>query len=142
MKQIIKQTFIFFIFYALSTLIIALLYFFTHLSDVKFSTALLNTVFYSNLIIFIISALMFMSERKFFNAILYSAKHFAATVSSKSRLQITASHNITSESEIKNFLKERYLYAEPKYKYTYPLFITSSTMFILIILYISYVYGI
>lgn len=76
-----------------------------------------------------------------FNVAVYSANKVRSVVSSKYRYTLQESESI-EEYQIEDHLKEKYLYADRMFPWTYPIFIGSSLVFASIIIAVIVFYGV
>ena len=101
----------------------------------------IDYIYFVNLPLFIIGAVMFITERGLFNVFLYSTYKVRSVVSQKYRYTLHESEDV-KESEVSEFLKNKYLYAEHRFDWTMPLFLGSSIIYVVILLVIFLYYGI
>lgn len=100
----------------------------------------INYIYFVNLPIFLIGAVMFITESGLFNVFLYSTNKVRSVVSAKYRYTLHESDNV-DEHELDDFLKNKYLYADHHFDWTLPLFFSSSLIYGLILLVIFFYYG-
>ncbi len=101
----------------------------------------IDYIYFVNLPLFVVGAMMFITERGLFNVFIYSTNKVRSVVSSKYRYTLLESEDVDA-SEMDEFLKNKYLYADHQFDWTMPLFLGSSTLYGAIILVISLYYGI
>jgi hypothetical protein len=97
----------------------------------------LEKLFLVNLFIFIITGIVFIDDQGVFNVFRYSTKHYRTTVSKKHRYNLEQEYALKSKQEIKEFLKEKYLYAPKKKSSTTIFFYCSVILMIFYILFAS-----
>ncbi|QUH28608.1 DUF3899 domain-containing protein [Vallitalea guaymasensis] len=97
----------------------------------------LEKLFLVNLLIFIITGIVFIDDQGTFNVFKYSTKHYRASVSKKYKYRLQQEYALKSKQEIKEFLKEKYLYAPKKHSSTTTFFYCSIIMLIIYILFIG-----
>jgi len=101
----------------------------------------IDYIYFVNLPVFIVGAVMLITERGLFNVFLYSTYKVRLIVSPKYRYTLHESEDV-KESEVDEFLKNKYLYADHHFDWTIPLFLGSSTIYGAILLVIFLYYGI
>jgi len=100
----------------------------------------IDYIYFINLPVFIIGATMFITEKGLFNVFLYSTNKVRSIVSSKFRYTLHESEDV-KESEVGEFLRNKYLYADHNFPWTMPLFLGSSIIYGVILLVIFLYYG-
>lgn len=83
---------------------------------------------------FIIGGFMFLTEQKIFNIYLYSIKNFSSTLSKNYRYNLITQYSIGDEKDIKQYLKDNYLYKDFKFNLTKPIFYSSTFLFIILVI--------
>jgi len=101
----------------------------------------IDFIFFVTLPVFLLGAIMFIAESGMFNVAVYSTNKVRSVISSKYRYTLQESESLT-ESQIEEHLKEKYLYADRMFPWTYPIFIGSSLVFVGIIIAVIIFYGI
>ncbi|MCT4596882.1 MAG: DUF3899 domain-containing protein [Vallitalea sp.] len=132
MKKHLKKLLFFIIFIGGTGLLFTILN-----KDVKLSffMSFLEKVFFINLLVFIITGVVFIDDQGTFNVFKYSFKHFRATVSEKYKYSIKQEYSMKSDTEIKEHLKNTYLYAQKKHSSTTIYFYYSCILLFIFIMY-------
>ncbi|GMQ62303.1 DUF3899 domain-containing protein [Vallitalea maricola] len=97
----------------------------------------LEKMFLVNLFAFIITGIVFVDDQGVFNIFRYSTKHYRATVSKKYKYRLEQEYSLKSKQEIKEFLKEKYLYAPKKHSSTTTIFYCSIIIMIFYLLFVN-----
>ena len=106
------------------------------LDNILFHHLLLEKLFLVNMLLFIITGIIFIDDRGTFNIFKYSMKHYKATVSKKYKYYLQSEYSLSTPGEIKEFLREKYLYADKKNGPTTIFFYSSIAIMFLYILFI------
>ncbi len=109
-------------------------------TDRTFFYNFINYIFFVNLPCFIIGSLMLLTERGLFGAIVYSTNKVRSIVSKQYRYTLLESEDIL-EAEIGEHLKQKYLYRNNKFDWTFPIFVGTLTILIAIFLSVGIFYG-
>ncbi|MCT4685868.1 DUF3899 domain-containing protein [Vallitalea sp.] len=137
MKKNVKRIIIYIL---IATIVSLLLAFFdkrltTH--SITLFNIFLEKLFLVNLFIFIITGIVFIDDQGTFNVFKYSTKHYKASVSKKYKYLLEQEYSLRSKQEIKEFLKDKYLYAPKKHSSTTIIFYSSTLVLILYLLLIN-----
>lgn len=135
MKKTYKKIAIFSITILLTSIIISLIINNVYKINKPFAV-FIDTIFFIDFPIFIIGSWLLMSEKGLFNVINYSTHQFLSVVSKKYTYEIKQYTDLDTKESVKNYLKEKYLYRQPKYSLTFPLFYSSSLILISLFIYI------
>jgi len=100
----------------------------------------IDYIYFVNLPVFIIGAIMFITESGLFNVFVYSTNKVRSVVSPKYRYTLHESEDV-DENEVDDFLKEKYLYSDHAFDWTMPMFLGSSLLYGIILLVIYLYYG-
>ena len=137
MKKNIKKIIAYLLFITIISLVIS---FFSnnYKSGLASLTSILfDKIFLVNLLIFIITGIVFINSQGTFNIFKYSTKHYRATLSKRYRHRLEQEYSLKTKQEIKEFLKEKYLYAPKKHSSTTIYFYCSIIILIFYILFIN-----
>lgn len=88
-----------------------------------------SAFFYINIPVFCYALLSFVAGRGLFNGIRYSMRVAKLFFSKRSQTQMMEEHS-ADQKELKQILKEKYLYTSPHSEHTMPLLLSSSLTFV------------
>lgn len=108
-----------------------LAFFLFNKKELTYADIAINWSFYIVTILFCYSTLAFITEQGLFNGLRYSTNAVRASISKKHSYEMMEQNHITDKDELKDFMKEKYLYTRPKFYSTYPLMISSTFLFVL-----------
>lgn len=100
----------------------------------------IDYLFFTNLPIFIIGSVLIIDERGLFNGIIYATNRMRSVISGKYQYELESSEEL-EPGQISDFLKNKYLYRQPKYPWSLPLFFSGSLIMIGLLVYIFLFYG-
>jgi len=101
-------------------------------SETSFILSYYNVLCLFTTFMFIIGGFMFLTEQKIFNIYLYSIKNFRSTLSKNYRYNLIEQYSIDDEKDIKQYLKDNYLYKDFEFVLTKPIFYSSTLLFIIL----------
>ncbi len=133
MKVMLKRTLKYLlVILAVCGVLSTLAYFAFNDDEDPFTRIALNWSFVLIMAFFCYALLAFVTEQGLFNGFRYSTKHVRATLSKGHRRLMMDEFEVNSETELKEVIKEKYLYTRPKFRSTYPLLISSTVLFIVV----------
>lgn len=94
-----------------------------------------STLFYINIPVFSYALLSFVAERGLFNGIRYSLKQTQAFFFKNARNNMMDEFDAETEAELKEILKEKYLYTSPYSELTLPLLLASGLTFVVMVVF-------
>lgn len=109
-------------------------------TDRTFFYNYIDFIFFTNLPLFILGSMMFLSESGFFNVFVYTTYKVRSVISDKYRYTLQESSDI-EDSEIDQHLKDTYLYNKATYSWTLPIFYASTLVFVGIVATVVLFYG-
>lgn len=133
MKKIIKKSIIFILAISIPSFLLTLI----GNSNSSFTVyqIFFDRLFLVNLAVFVIAGWVFVDDQGTFNVFKYATKHFRATTSSKYKYAIKEETSLETDEEIKEFLKNKYLYAPKKHSSTTFYFYSSCVVLVLFFIY-------
>lgn len=99
-------------------------------NNISFMYMTMNWSFVILIMLFCYAVLAFVTEQGFFNGIRYSTKHVRATLSKAHRRLMMDEHEVDNAQQLKEVMKQKYLYTRPKFPSTYPLMISTTILLI------------
>lgn len=111
MKKIIKKLIIFISVIGVPSLLLTLVSKSSQDNSMTLYQIFFDRFFLINLAVFVITGWVFVDDQGTFNVFKYATKHFLATTSNKYKYAIKEENSLDSDQEIKEFLKQKYLYA-------------------------------
>lgn len=140
-KSLLRSTF----FIMIATIIVSIIV--TFISNIflhdgrTFFHDYINFIYFVNLPVFIIGAVMFITESGLFNVFVYSTNKVRSVVSAKYRFTLHESEHVEGP-QVDEFLKNKYLYADHHFEWTLPLFLSSSMIYGVVLAVVVFYYGI
>lgn len=132
----LRRSLLYFVILWCLVLVSSLLYSFSlREKSIDFWTALNTTLFYINIPVFCYALLSLVAQRGLFNGIRYSLKQARTVFFKQYKQQMITEHSANSEEELKEILKEKYLYTSPYSENTLPLLIASGITFLLSVIF-------
>lgn len=102
-----------------------------------FSLTYANSLFIITIIGTIIGGFLFVDQMGLFNGIRFSMKYFRASTNKHYATQLMDEYNKNDSRELKEYLKEEFLYKRNQYDSTYMIFIPSIVILILTLIYVG-----
>lgn len=93
------------------------------------------SLFFINIPFFSFAVLSLVAERGLFNGIRYSVKQVKYSLFKNKQNQAFDEYNVNSAEELREVLKEKYLYQSPRSTSTFPLLLVSGITFLFMIIF-------